>query len=89
MKRKLATIAAALALTVVLLAGARAADIIVVDWWSVDGGGSRSNGGAYVLDGTIGQADAGVLSGGSFTLGGGYWAAAIPRTIHLPMIGNG
>jgi hypothetical protein len=86
MRRKLAATVAALAVTALLLAGARAADILTVDWWSADGGGSRSSGGAYVLNGTIGQTDAGGLSGGSFTLTGGYWAAAISHSVYLPLI---
>ena len=46
-----------------------------IDWSSVDGGeiGTRT-GGAYSLSGTIGQPDAGRLSGGSYTLEGGFWA---------------
>ena len=86
MKRKLAETAASVALTVALLAGTRAADILTIDWWSVDVGGDRSSGGAYILDGTTGQMDAGVLSGGTFTIAGGYWAAAIPRSVYLPAI---
>ena len=87
MKRKLAALAAALILAIALLAGTRAAGILTIDWWSADGGGNRSSGGAYVLDGTIGQTDAGVLSGGAFTISGGYRTAALPRSsIHLPLI---
>jgi hypothetical protein len=87
MKRKLGALTAALFLTIALLAGTRAASILTIDWWSVDGGGDRSSGGAYVLDHTTGQADAGVLSGGAFTVTGGYWVVALPRSsIHLPLI---
>ncbi|MEM8993694.1 MAG: hypothetical protein AAGF23_02760 [Acidobacteriota bacterium] len=39
--------------------------------FSIDGGGGRSAGGDYVLDGAIGQADAGALSGGGFRIEGG------------------
>jgi hypothetical protein len=47
-----------------------------LSWWTVDGGGRQSSGGGYTLDGTIGQPDAGVLmSGGDFTLAGGFWGA--------------
>jgi len=43
-------------------------------WWTVDGGGQMySVGGGYELGGTIGQPDAGVLTGGGYTLGGGFW----------------
>lgn len=89
MKRTLGALAAALIVTIALLAGTRAAGILTIDWWSVDGGGARSSGGAYVLDGTIGQADAGVLGGGSFSSTDGYWGVALPRsTIYLPAIRN-
>ena len=43
-------------------------------WFSIDGGGSTSSsGGGYSLSGTIGQPDAGVISGGNFTVQGGFW----------------
>jgi len=48
-----------------------------IDWYTVDGGGGTSTGGGFVLSGTIGQPDAGpVMSGGTFTLTGGFWAGA-------------
>ena len=46
-----------------------------IDWFTVDGGGGPSSGGAYALAGTIGQSDAGVSSGGAYTLQGGFWSA--------------
>ena len=46
-----------------------------LDWYTIDGGGGTSSGGAFTLSGTIGQPDAGVvMSGGNFTLTGGFWA---------------
>jgi hypothetical protein len=55
-----------------------------LSWWTVDGGGATfSSGGGYELGGTMGQPDAGRLSGGDFTLGGGFWgggAAVEPAT---------
>lgn len=42
--------------------------------FTVDGGGGRSLGGSYELVGTIGQPDAGLSTGASFSLGGGFWA---------------
>jgi hypothetical protein len=45
-----------------------------LSWWTVDGGGQMySIGGGYELGGTVGQPDAGVLTGGGYTLGGGFW----------------
>ncbi|HET6603807.1 MAG TPA: hypothetical protein VFG21_06265 [Xanthomonadaceae bacterium] len=44
---------------------------------SIDGGGGRSDGGAWVLDGSIGQHDAAVaLTGGAFVLHPGLWTPA-------------
>lgn len=44
-----------------------------LDWWTVDGGGGTSTGGVYSVTGTIGQPDAGAMSGDNFTLVGGFW----------------
>ena len=62
-----------------------------LSWSTVDGGGETfSSGGVYTLGGTAGQPDAGLLTGGSYTLGGGFWgggALALPRyTVYLPLI---
>ena len=45
-----------------------------IDWWTVDGGGGTSTGGVYTVSGTVGQPDAGQMSGGNFTLEGGFWS---------------
>ena len=48
-------------------------------WNSIDGGGATfSTGGGDSLGGTIGQADAGSASGGSYSLSGGFWAGIPP-----------
>ena len=45
-----------------------------LDWWTVDNGGQMfSTGGGFELAGTIGQPDAGAISGGEFELSGGFW----------------
>src|SRR5882762_3251591 len=44
-----------------------------IDWSTIDGGGGTSTGGVYTVSGTIGQPDAGRMSGGNFTLDGGFW----------------
>jgi hypothetical protein len=61
-----------------------------LSWWSVDSGGATfSTGGAYELGGTIGQPDAGTLTGGGYTLGGGFWgggAVAVEHKVYLPVV---
>lgn len=60
-----------------------------LSWWTVDGGGGTASGGSYTLVGTIGQPDAGVLTGGNYTLGGGFWGggvAAAGYKVYLPLI---
>ena len=44
--------------------------------WTVDGGGGEMSSGQYALGGTIGQPDAGTLSGGTYTLDGGFWGGS-------------
>jgi len=53
-----------------------AAHAIELDWFTVDGGGDYSAGGSFELEGTIGQPDAGTMSGGTFSLTGGFWSVA-------------
>jgi hypothetical protein len=59
-----------------------------IDWYTIDGGGGTSSGGPYTLSGTIGQADADVVSlcsadGGAgcvnptFELTGGFWVGLV------------
>jgi hypothetical protein len=57
-------------------------------WSTTDGGGYMfSTGGGYSLGGTIGQPDAGVLSGGGYTLAGGFWAGVdIQYKVYLPIV---
>ncbi len=43
-----------------------------VSWYTIDGGGGTSSGGTYSLVSTIGQPDAGTLSGGSYLVVGGF-----------------
>jgi hypothetical protein len=50
-----------------------------MDWNTVDsGGGTLSGDGALSIEGTVGQADAGDLTGGSLTMAGGYWMTLAP-----------
>jgi hypothetical protein len=84
--RILITLAAVCLLTSSALASSEAAYLL--NWYTVDGGGGTSIGGIYSLSGTIGQADAGVLSGGTYTLLGGFWSALgkIITSMYLPVV---
>jgi hypothetical protein len=60
-------------------------------WSTIDsGGGMFSTGGAYSLGGTIGQADAGKMSGNTYELSGGFWNMDEPlfqfHILFLPVI---
>jgi hypothetical protein len=60
---------------------------LAVDWFTIDGGGGTSTGGVYSVSGTIGQPDAGHLSGGNFTLDGGFWGIiAAVQTAGAPLL---
>jgi hypothetical protein len=45
-----------------------------IDWSTIDGGGGMGTGGVYSVSGTIGQPDAGRMSGGNYSIDGGFWA---------------
>ena len=58
-----------------------------ITWYTIDGGGGTIGSGAYTLDGTVGQPDAGMLTGGGYTLEGGYWGgAALVYRVYLPLV---
>ena len=58
-----------------------------IDWSTIDGGGGASTGGMYSVSGTIGQPDAGRMSGGSFTMDGGFWGLiAAVQTPGAPLL---
>ena len=61
------------ALIVAAMALAAHAQSYSVNWFTIDGGGGTSTGGVYSVTGTIGQPDAGQLSGGNYSLDGGFW----------------
>jgi len=68
------------------LAAAVASAQYSIDWWTVDGGGRASTGGVYQVSSTVGQPDAGVMSGGQFTLIGGFWAVVAVQTLGAPTL---
>ncbi len=58
------------------LATAALAQDFDLSWRTTDGGGGTSAGGGFELEGTIGQHDAGAMTGGDFELLGGFWPVA-------------
>lgn len=85
-------------LTITLLLGFLASSFVAMaqngyelPWYSIDGGAARSQEGVFTLAGTIGQPDTGEMSGGDYSLQGGYWASEpeiIPsgKDIFLPLV---
>jgi hypothetical protein len=63
-----------------------AAQSYSIDWSKISGGGGTSTNGQYSLSGTIGQADAGAMSGGNFELQGGFWACHAIQTPGAPYL---
>ena len=58
-----------------------------IDWFTIDGGGGTSTGGVYSVSGTIGQPDAGgPMTGGNFSLTGGFWALYAVQTPGAPVL---
>jgi hypothetical protein len=57
-----------------------------IDWYTIDGGGGASTGGVYTVSGTIGQPDAGAMSGGSYSLTGGFWALYAVQMPGAPLL---
>ena len=59
-------------------------------WSTLDGGGGTSAGGNYSLSGTLGQFDAGTLTGSadgkSYTLAGGFWVNLQAYKVYLPVV---
>ncbi len=49
---------------------------LTLPWWTIDGGGGRLVGNTLTLEGTLGQPDAGVVAGDSYTLYSGFWGPA-------------
>jgi hypothetical protein len=82
------SVLALLALTV-SVAAAQTGGGYDLTWSTIDGGGGTSSGDTYTLDGTSGQFDANVMSGGGYTLAGGFWTsltAVAEFKVYLPLI---
>lgn len=50
---------------------------IALTHWTIDAGGGYLSAGNIVLQGTVGQPDAGRLTGGGIVLRSGFWAGAM------------
>jgi hypothetical protein len=57
-----------------------------LDWWTMDSGGGTSSGGLFSVTGSIGQPDAGAMSGGGYLLTGGFWSIYAVQTPSAPLL---
>jgi hypothetical protein len=59
-----------------------------IDWYKIGGGGGTSTNTQYVLNGTIGQADAGgPMTGGNYSLTSGFWSLlSVLQTPNAPTL---
>lgn len=70
--------AAILALAMAAGGPALAADSYDLFFYTIDDGGyTFCTGGGYALGGTIGQPDAAIMTGGEYSLQGGFWTAGL------------
>jgi len=93
MKRIFILFCCMLLVTLILAGVSRASpELFELRWWTVDGGGGISQSGGYTLSYTIGQSDAGVLSGENFVLEGGFGLGGapvlLPEQLFLPLVVN-
>lgn len=63
-----------LSIALALTAHAQSGGAFDLNWFTFDGGGP-SSGGSFSLNGTSGQPEAGTMSGGNYSLTGGFWGA--------------
>ncbi|MDQ6630360.1 MAG: hypothetical protein M3Y82_01210 [Verrucomicrobiota bacterium] len=75
-------------MTASLFAGTVLAQNYSIDRFTIDGGGGTSTGGVYSVSGTIGQPDANqqALTGGNFSLIGGFWSLVAVQTPGAPLL---
>src|SRR5262245_22084399 len=57
-----------------------------IDWFTIAGGGGTSTGGVLAVSGTIGQPAAGTMSGGVYSLVGGFWGVIALQTPGSPLL---
>lgn len=71
MKRRMITMLVVLVLALLVTGVALAMVQYNMLAWTAEGGGGRTKASTYILTGSIGQPDAGKLTGGNYTLTGG------------------
>lgn len=94
MSRLSLTVAVLLTATITVSVALAQSGPLEIPWYTIDGGGTTAiSGGDFVLAGTVGQADAGLSSGGIYAVHGGFWGIRpglpIPsgdHQIYLPLI---
>lgn len=75
------------ALTAMLLPAGALAQNYNISWYKVSGGGGTSTGGVYTVNDTVGQHDAGgPLTGGNYSLTGGFWALFAIQSPGAPLL---
>ena len=75
------------AVAVLLLPAGALAQNYNIGWYKVSGGGGASTGGVYTVSDTIGQHDAGgEMTGGTYSLTGGFWALQAVQTPGAPVL---
>ena len=58
-----------------------------IDWYTIAGGGGSSSNSQYLVSGTIGQPATGSMSGGNFSLTGGFWSLySVVQTPGAPLL---
>lgn len=70
---------------VMMMCSSAPAQTFDLAWHTIDGGGGKSTAAGLTLNGTFGQPDAGAtMTGGQFTLTGGFWAATFEAPTPCP-----
>lgn len=59
-----------------------------IDWHTIGGGGGTSTGSGFSLSATVDQFDAGTLTGGGYTLDGGFWSIGAADTGPVTLFDN-
>jgi hypothetical protein len=87
-RKRVSVAIAVILLTFLTLSMGQAGTGLSINWWTVDGGGGMSSAGQMSLNGSVGQPDAGTMSGGSYHLRGGFWTVPTISTPRPPEQGS-